>query len=653
MISRIAITSFTASLLLLPSHVVGLIAPCPPGTTVGIVGGDPACVQDDNCIFGIEYSEDGCSTSASAVSLVAYLVNETYTFVAPTSEELSCARSTMCRINPSDELCVGANEFPLALDYDSSTGLIFGADDPSFIVGPDACLAGGWIPQCLSYNYQLLSDLKDDPSMLANDNPEDLAMMTDYLYLLYYEDDTCTDLAGITPAVSGSALSVPIVSNLDLSCQAQAMCAIDPDSKICESIRDQNGETALLTLETRGDETTGGVDVFECDTSNAAAGQEECALQKPSDCTKSSIFTKCHFRYLSGPTLAQNPRMSVGKFDEAPVDESEGEGDTVEEAEEPFTPSITTSEDQYVYFAYYSTTDCSSLVGLRGSVTLEDIDVVGDTSANDSCAREVSCLFDPESDICTSLEPNGVAIGYDAVLPNDDIYLCDSSNPITNEDVCVTYSADSCHQSSVYPSCKAGFVRQDELSDPDLFSNEVEEDQASLSEYYYIAYYDNSDCTSPVGLRAFVTGEEYDLPLLSDSVTCEDAMACLYAPDGDLCKERGGGASGTANFTYSINAEQDNILSSCDGTLADLADDCIIAEPNQCTQSGVFAGTPCLFRIISASYLARYPGTLVGEVGGDDGDNGGMETSAGSVKKGGACMFLLVISFVIVAGLHH
>lgn len=254
MISRIAITSFTASLLLLPSHVVGLIAPCPPGTTVGIVGGDPACVQDDNCIFGIEYSEDGCWTSVSAVSLVAYLVNETYTFVAPTSEELSCARSTMCRINPSDELCVGANEFPLALDYDSSTGLIFGADDPSFIVGPDACLAGGWIPQCLSYNYQLLSDLKDDPSMLANDNPEDLAMMTDYLYLLYYEDDTCTDLAGITPAVSGSALSVPIVSNPDLSCQAQAMCAIDPDSKICESIRDQNGETALLTLETRGDE---------------------------------------------------------------------------------------------------------------------------------------------------------------------------------------------------------------------------------------------------------------------------------------------------------------------------------------------------------------------------------------------------------------
>ena len=641
MLSRIAIAALVGALL--PSHVVGLIAKCPPGTTVGIVRGDPACVQDNNCIFGIEYSEDGCGTSASAVSLVAYLVNETYTFVAPTSEELSCAQSTMCRINPSDDLCVGANEFPLALDYDSSTGLIFGADDPSFVVGPDACLAGGWIPQCLSYNYQLLSDLKEDPSILANDNPEDLAMMTDYLYLLYYEDDSCTDLAGITPAVSGATLSVPIVSNPDLSCQAQAMCAIDPDSKICESIRDQNGETALLTLETRKDETTDGVDVFECDTSNAAAGQEECALQKPSDCTKSSIFTQCHFRYLSGPTLAQNPRLLVGDLDVGPDDGSEGEDDTTEEAGEPFTPSVTASEDQYVYFAYYSTNDCSSLVGLRGSVTLEDIDVVGDTSANDSCAREVSCLFDPESEICTSLEPNGVAIGYDAVLPNDDIYLCDSSNPLTNEDVCVTYPADSCHQSSVYPSCKAGFVRQDELADPTLFRNDVKEDQASLLEYYYIAYYDNSGCTIPVGLRAFVTGEEYDLPLLSDSVTCEDAMACLYAPGGDLCKERGGGANGIANFTYSINAEQDHMLSSCDGTLADLADDCIVAQPNQCTQSGVFAGTPCLFRIVSASYLARNPGALVGEVGGEGGED--METS--SAESLSLCMSPLAISLLI------
>ena len=128
-------------------------------------------------------------------------------------------------------------------------------------------------------------------------------------------------------------------------------------------------------------------------------------------------------------------------------------------------------------------------------------------------------------------------------------------------------------------------------------------------------------------------------------------MACLYAPDGDICKERGGGASGTANFTYSINAEQDNMLSSCDGTLADLADDCIVAEPNQCTQSGVFAGTPCLFRIVSASYLARNPGTLVGEVGGEIDED--IETSSvGSLLlEKLSCMFVSVISVVLFISL--
>lgn len=317
-------------------------------------------------------------------------------------------------------------------------------------------------------------------------------------------------------------------------------------------------------------------------------------------------------------------------------------------------PDITTSEDQYVFWAYYSTTDCSSLVGLFGSVALEEVEATtttANTSANKSCAREVSCLFDPQSVICTSLEPTGVAVAYDAVLPNDDVYLCDSSNPLINEDVCVTYPADSCHQSSAYPSCKAGFVHQDELADPTLFSNEIKEDQASLSKYYYIAYYDNTDCTSPVGLRAFVTGEEYDLPFLADSVTCEDAMACLYAPDGDLCKERGGGSSGAANFSYSIIPGQDDMLSSCDGTLADLADNCVVATPEQCTQSGVFAGTPCLFRIVSASYLARNPGTIVGEVGDGsdgDGDNGDIETSHGTMAIKHTCAFVLAsISLVL------
>jgi hypothetical protein len=303
--------------------------------------------------------------------------------------------------------------------------------------------------------------------------------------------------------------------------------------------------------------------------------------------------------------------------------------------------NITTSEDQYVFWSYYSDADCSSPVGLFGSVALEEATVP--TTPNTSCAQEVSCLFDPQSAICTSLEPSGIAVAYDAVLPDGDLILCDSTNPLTNEDVCVTYPADSCHQSSAYPSCKAGFVRQDELADPTLFSNENTEDQAALSEYYYLVYYDNTDCTSPVGLRAFVSGEEYELPILSDEVTCEDAMACLYSSDGDLCKQRGGGSSGAVTFTFTIFSGEDNKLSSNPEYVEDYSGEPDFT-PEQCTQSLAFVGPPCLFRVVSASYLARNPGGLVGEFGGGSDEN--METSLGTMVKH-SCAFLFAISMVL------
>jgi len=92
------------------------------------------------------------------------------------------------------------------------------------------------------------------------------------------------------------------------------------------------------------------------------------------------------------------------------------------------------------------------------------------------------------------------------------------------------------------------------------------------------------------------------------------------------------------------------MLSSCDGTLADLADNCVVATPEQCTQSGVFAGTPCLFRIVSASYLARNPGTLVGEVGGGgNGDSGDIETSPGLTIKHTCALVLASISLVLLS----
>jgi hypothetical protein len=274
-----------------------------------------------NCLFSINYSEDACEESKSAVGLNAYLQNEEYTISA--TQQMPCAEAMTCRMDPNNKDVCPEDQMKaksLKPDLDEGTGDIINLFD-NFTIGPDVCLGGpsnqgveeSWF-DCY-FSYWTLDNLKDKPEILANDNPEDLAMMQTYSYLAYYEDDTCTDLASIIPSVNGKTLDIPPVSNTNLTCNLQAMCAIDPNSEACQTVRDEGADNVQLTIETRPDETTGTVNVYSCDSSNVAAGEEECNLQLPSDCGRSSIYSNCYFRYLSGPTLAQNPRFLVGEID--------------------------------------------------------------------------------------------------------------------------------------------------------------------------------------------------------------------------------------------------------------------------------------------------------------------------------------------------
>lgn len=262
----------------------------------------------------------------------------------------------MCRIDPNNEEACPPDmmaEFDIQLKIDPETGNIVNLlGNTSFKQGPDVCPLGRWYRDCY-WSYWTLDDLRTQPEIMANDNPADLAMMENYAYLAYYEDDACTDLASVVPTATGMTLEFPPVSNTQLSCQLQAMCAVDPESATCSSIRDPNAEVAQVNLETRVDTTTGAVDVYECDTSNAAAGQDECALKTPSDCVQSSIYPNCHFRYLSGNTLAQNPRFLVGEVDastDAAPDDEKGNDDGEMEGDADDEPITSAANDTFVSF---------------------------------------------------------------------------------------------------------------------------------------------------------------------------------------------------------------------------------------------------------------------------------------------------------------
>ena len=281
-----------------------------------------------NCVFAINYSEESCEESKSALALNAYLQYENYTIT--TTKEMACAEGMMCRIDPNNkEACPDEMmaEFQVQLKIEAETGNIVNllGTNSSRPQGPDVCLPSRrWYKDCY-WSYWTLEDLRTQPEIMVNDNPTDLAMMENYAYLAYcYDDEACTDLASVVPTATGMTLEFPPASNSQLSCQFQAMCAIDPGSAACSYIRDPDAEVARINLETRVDETTG-------------AGQEECALKTPSDCVKSSIFSNCHFRYLSGNTLAQNPRFLIGEIDvmDATPDDEGGELDGPDDTAPP------------------------------------------------------------------------------------------------------------------------------------------------------------------------------------------------------------------------------------------------------------------------------------------------------------------------------
>lgn len=162
------------------------------------------------------------------------------------------------------------------------------------------------------------------------------------------------------------------------------------------------------------------------------------------------------------------------------------------------------------------------------------------------------------------------------------------------------------------------FLSSDQLQNPELFSSTSPFDQEDMMNYYYVIYYNNTDCTKHVqGIKGFVSKETNLIPLLSDDISCEDAMACLYDEGGTMCQERWMNSTKYQSFSYEPRVvgfadEEELQLSSCQGTLVDLnGGGCIDASPKQCTQSAVFA--QCHFRVFSATFLARNPTYLTGD----------------------------------------
>ena len=297
-------------------------------TASGVAAGPmPEDTTSPEYLVSISYSANDCT---DAVFLQTFLSNTTRQYMGSTGMD-SCADNLMCRVDPAGnpDMCpipTGSGENETTKMYEvmsfvnETDGKIYSGRGR--LNGPDMCRvsSGSWFRGCGSYGQKFLVDLQSNPEIMANDNPEDLEKMQDFLYLIYYEDDACTDLASVITTASGQELTFPTVSDPDLSCRMQAICGVDPTSDACVRIRDGSSPAEALQFrsESRVDEATGEVGVYTCTLGNGAADEDECNVRKPQDCIKSSVFSNCSFRYLAGPTLAQNPRFLVGEFENDP-----------------------------------------------------------------------------------------------------------------------------------------------------------------------------------------------------------------------------------------------------------------------------------------------------------------------------------------------
>jgi hypothetical protein len=168
------------------------------------------------------------------------------------------------------------------------------------------------------------------------------ADVEEFAYLAYFSDSECTKFSANKGFVSNDPYQITPVGGDDITCDQAMVLFLSPDGATCEGLVGGSGNTTNLTIEVR----EGGV--HACDDSNIAVGEPECALIDPQECKASSIYSGCHFRWMTATSFYDSPEDLIPKPDE---------------------PS--SGLEMFGYLAYYSTKDCCEIAALRGFVSNE------------------------------------------------------------------------------------------------------------------------------------------------------------------------------------------------------------------------------------------------------------------------------------------
>mmetsp|Transcript_18624 Transcript_18624/g.34704 ORF Transcript_18624/g.34704 Transcript_18624/m.34704 type:complete len:355 (+) Transcript_18624:168-1232(+) len=252
---------------------------------------------------------------------------------------------------------------------------------------------------------------------------------SDVAFAIYFSDSSCTQFAGLKPIIANDPATVLQAlkdkDGNDVSCVESMACAFLPEGRTCEALG-VSGEFTTVTIDIREDG-----DVYECDDSNPAAGQDECSVIDPTACMQSSTYN-CHFKFVSLSTLKTNPNAFI-------------------------PPSTGTSTiaglEKYAYLTYYNDDSCSDVAGIRGFVSDNPYLLARVGEEQDyTCAEAMPCFLQEDGTVCESLDLTGEPASSVIQVDFDEVYECDSSNENVDEPVCAVIDPEDCKTSSVY-SC--------------------------------------------------------------------------------------------------------------------------------------------------------------------------------------------------------
>ena len=258
--------------------------------------------------------------------------------------------------------------------------------------------------------------------------------------------------------------------------------------------------------------------------------------------------------------------------------------------------SLTTahkSAEPYLYVVYYENEGCGGgAVSMIGFASEDDEILYGGRSSTGLCAHESICLVDWDSSQCQEMERTKAGNMTFSIGEEGLIFQCDETD--TDGDCSVL---DKCYGSSVYPNCHFIVALTSEIvANPDLIRNT---DTSNLDQQSYLMFYSDAECSDFEGMQSVASGPT-DLAVTDVSVSCQDAMACLFFPDGQACEKAvNGGELGTTRIIAETRNNGRNAFS-CeeDGTCSEMS-------PDVCMSSSIHPS--CHYRWVSAVQLIEDP----------------------------------------------